>query len=590
MCFLATKNWELETQRKGTLRFLANCQPVHRQVGKPGKDKWSITRGALIPPCTPTWGGPQPNPFAPFTAPLAVTVDIEPGMSAWLSTENDSHAGYLAVFDAAANRLAWDSQTKRIPLPVGAATNFHVASYVPRKSETGHTIPDAFDLRLTVADAGGAAVLTDTVRLKVAPLILPPECSPATAVYSTHAIPAVTNLTQANAGLNASRWTQDMVKLAKVQCAGGPCATVALGLDYDASSQLTTFLSSLQMMRAGWTFSEQECGNGGNMMATPPLPDAPYGKIMLGTAHNESKAYWEAQGIQPVIDIPNNWLLVGHVDELFMWITPNKVIYADPWKAAELIYGEFSKDLGTNTLWCGWDAAGTNSTVAGVAIDNGKITTLPVTIPWSSTNVTVTFGSAIFAPDDYLHVGFEVLRVESVNGAACVLERAQGSSPAGTHLSGSFIYALSPLMKKNLLHLNGNPSVATRISIAMNALKLGLGGYASGVSFIPVPVLFNDNVPIVGVSPDLFAACTANLANCLMVTPNEIYYSDPGIEAFKNYFKDHVAAGAVAVDVWEDYHCWCGEIHCGTAAVRSLPHTPPWWEQDAIKTKWKDEK
>ena len=80
------------------------------------------------------------------------------------------------------------------------------------------------------------------------------------------------------------------------------------------------------------------------------------------------------------------------------------------------------------------------------------------------------------------------------------------------------------------------------------------------------------------------------LANCLMVTPNEIYYSDPGIEAFRKYFKDHVAAGAVAVDTWENYHCKCGEIHCGTAAVRTLPTSPPWWENDMIKAKWKDEK
>ena len=261
------------------------------------------------------------------------------------------------------------------------------------------------------------------------------------------------------------------------------------------------------------------------------------------------------------------------------------------WQLETGLQRSLCKDLGTNTLWCGWDAAGTNSTVAGVAIDNGKITTLPVTIPWSSTNVTVTFGSAIFAPNDYLYVGFEVLRVESVNGAACVLERAQGGSPAETHLSGSFIYALSPLMKKNLLYLNGNPSVATRISIAMNTLKLGLGGYAAGVNFIPVPVLFNDNVPAPFANPDEFAAVTSNLANCLLNTDGKIYYPDPGNQAFRNYFASTVQAfQIVAVDVWEEYHCRFGEIHCGTAAVRSLPHTPPWWENDVIKTKWKDEK
>jgi hypothetical protein len=63
-----------------------------------------------------------------------------------------------------------------------------------------------------------------------------------------------------------------------------------------------------------------------------------------------------------------------------------------------------------------------------------------------------------------------------------------------------------------------------------------------------------------------------------------------GIEAFRKYFKDNVTAGAVAVDVWEHYHCNFGEIHCGTATVRSLPHIPPWWERDELKTKWEDER
>ena len=259
------------------------------------------------------------------------------------------------------------------------------------------------------------------------------------------------------------------------------------------------------------------------------------------------------------------------------------------WKLKTGLQRSLCKDLGTNTLWCGWDAAGTNSTVAGVAIDNGKITTLPVTIPWSSTNVTVTFGSVLFASNDYLHVGFEVLRVASANGATCVLERAQGGSPAETHLSGSVIYALSPLMKKNLLYLNGNPSVTTRIGIAMNALKLGLGSYAANVNFVPVPVLFDDGWD--PRDPAKFLAITSNLANCLLNKDGKIYYPDPGNQAFRNYFASTVQAfQIVAVDMWEEYHCLCGEIHCGTAAVRSLPVNPPWWDQDVIKVKWGNEK
>ena len=88
-----------------------------------------------------------------------------------------------------------------------------------------------------------------------------------------------------------------------------------------------------------------------------------------------------------------------------------------------------------------------------------------------------------------------------------------------------------------------------------------------------------------------FCAVTSNLANCLLNTDGKIYYPDPGSQAFRFRFSTAVQAfQAVAVDVWEDYHRLCGEIHCGTAAVRSLPISPPWWENDMIKTKWKDEK
>ena len=83
---------------------------------------------------------------------------------------------------------------------------------------------------------------------------------------------------------------------------------------------------------------------------------------------------------------------------------------------------------------------------------------------------------------------------------------------------------------------------------------------------------------------------TANLANCLMVKTNTVYYSDPGNEVFRNYFRTNVTLTAVAVNVWNVYHCNYGEIHCGTAVRRQLPVTPPWWEHEAIKTKWEDEK
>jgi len=83
---------------------------------------------------------------------------------------------------------------------------------------------------------------------------------------------------------------------------------------------------------------------------------------------------------------------------------------------------------------------------------------------------------------------------------------------------------------------------------------------------------------------------SANLANCLMVKTNMVYYSDPGNEAFRNYFKANVTSGAVPLNIWDVYHCGYGEIHCATAVRRVLPHIPAWWEHNVIKNEWRNEK
>ena len=87
---------------------------------------------------------------------------------------------------------------------------------------------------------------------------------------------------------------------------------------------------------------------------------------------------------------------------------------------------------------------------------------------------------------------------------------------------------------------------------------------------------------------------TSNLANCLVVNPNLIYYPDPGNADFSNQIVWAVRnatlnATVIAIDVWVNYHCAMGEIHCGTATRRALQVTPPWWEHETIKTNWRNE-
>ena len=263
------------------------------------------------------------------------------------------------------------------------------------------------------------------------------------------------------------------------------------------------------------------------------------------------------------------------------------------WQLKTGLHGEIAGGGGSNTLWCGWDAAGTNNTFVGVAVEGNKMTRLLTPMSGSGFTATITCAQPVFQAKDYLCVGFEVLYVTSANGNQYTVDRFRGRDFIAAHASNDVIYALSPLMVKNLI--DGwddkieNKSVANQITVALNALKAGLGSYT--VTFAAVPVLFNDGTPWPDADPTQFIAITSNLANCLLNKDGNIYYPDPGSQAFRFRFSTVVQGFPItAVDVWEDYHCLRGEIHCGTAAVRTLPTDPPWWNQDEIKTKWKDEK
>ena len=269
------------------------------------------------------------------------------------------------------------------------------------------------------------------------------------------------------------------------------------------------------------------------------------------------------------------------------------------WKLEIGLHGEIAGGGGTNTLWCGWDASGKNNTFANVAVEGNKMTRLLTPMGGSGFTATITCAQPVFQAKDYLCVGFEVLHVTSASGSQYTVDRFRGRDFIAAHASNDVIYALSPLMRKNLIDGWGgvatNKSVATQINVALNALMSGLGSYSNKVTFAAVPVLFNNEVPSVPPDPpnppELFAAVTSNLANCLLNKDGKIYYPDPGSQAFRFRFSTVVQGFPItAVDVWEDYHCLRGEIHCGTAAVRTLPTDPPWWNQDVIKTNWSNEK
>lgn len=61
---------------------------------------------------------------------------------------------------------------------------------------------------------------------------------------------------------------------------------------------------------------------GGNIEISPPLKDAPYGKIITGSvASDELKHFLTSRGtLQPLASVYTSWLLVGHIDEIMCFV------------------------------------------------------------------------------------------------------------------------------------------------------------------------------------------------------------------------------------------------------------------------------
>lgn len=430
----------------------------------------------------------------------------------------------------------------------------------------------------------GQVIARDRVLLAVAPVILPPECNEAETVYATRA--GLAGLIQGLELIPAviDQWTQDQVKFFKTQHAAGVNADLAVTLGHENADNLEHILRHTNKMPyCQWPVD----GQGGNMMATPPLgASAPYGKLMLGSKNMQSQPNWAAQGIQPVVAISNDWLCVGHVDEILMWAAPDKVLFADPWIAADLLHAEIAAGRENGGLWFGFDASGTNCTIRDVVIATNsysyKIAQIASPLPASGDPTNVVFSAPLFEAGDILRVDNEILALQSLsaNGLTGTVARAQADRSAAFHTNGSTIYAYSVVMRKNL-PIGSTPqySIVKRIEYAIGQLQQALGNYQA--DFVPVPVLFDEY------ESGQYAAKTSNMVNCLVRNSQLAFYSDPGNAVFRNYFES-VVPGASAIDIWTTYHCGLGEIHCGTAVKRVLSAQPPWWEQNVQQEQWEE--
>lgn len=94
---------------------------------------------------------------------------------------------------------------------------------------------------------------------------------------------------------------------------------------------------------------------------------------------------------------------------------------------------------------------------------------------------------------------------------------------------------------------------------------------------IDIPVLFQDGIAVI---PN---GVNSLVCNGHAIIPDPVGPICDGVDAFAAPIQAALTGLGLTVhfvDIWEPYHLWRGEIHCGTNAIRRLRHGS-WWEMAA---------
>ena len=159
------------------------------------------------------------------------------------------------------------------------------------------------------------------------------------------------------------------------------------------------------------------------------------------------------------------------------------------------------------------------------------------------------------------------------------VERGEWSTPTPAHPTGARIYAYSELMLRNLVDRSGheNQDVHTSAWTRVKSMRSTLySSFADSYqpNVIELPVLFELDGP-------RWAPATANLVNGLSVPGHGHFMQDPGNTHWANYVSGVLGSSVFLnqVEFWDNYHRGKGSIHCGTATMRSVDFSIPWWNR-----------
>jgi hypothetical protein len=322
----------------------------------------------------------------------------------------------------------------------------------------------------------------------------------------------------------------------------------------------------------------------------------------MGNKGNQAIDNLAKQGIQFPVEVSTDWLSVGHIDEVFCFLSDNQVLVADPGLAWQEIINMVNDQSGVaTTIRIGEDvydeALKDVKTSENMFFDKIESCMAPINISDS----WIKMADSGYAIGNYLLADEEVMKVTNVVQQAGYSEiwvergvKDYGSQQADSHNTQTKIRRLRSEFVENIYQVSADRPVQEKISLLIEDLieKLKLNG---ANVFQPVPVVFMktyENGQFKG-----WVAASVNMVNSV-VDGNTIYSSNPGCEQFRQLFINVAQPFTVKYPeqnspddkmAWE-YHMKHGELHCGSNAKRTIQvgNPPkPWWEHQLyIDEKW----
>ncbi|MBI3179964.1 MAG: hypothetical protein HYZ27_09905, partial [Deltaproteobacteria bacterium] len=284
--------------------------------------------------------------------------------------------------------------------------------------------------------------------------------------------------------------------------------------------------------------AESSHNYGGNIEITAPYSTAqrpwPFGRLLVGggsggtingAAHSDTvtrqeRAFLDAQIQGPALELSSEWLMVGHLDEIFLLVpAPNtqaerkwKVVFSSP----ELALGHMRQ----------LQASGQGSAVVFQALEIPRYNRFGEITGWQAAQTTV----------DAMLLDTEMVEY--------------------------------------------NQRVQARIDSIRERLAAEMNLTADDV--VEVPVLYE--IDGYDGAADLSAAKNPGVQNLVVVNdelfvPNPqgpMVGGVDGWQALTRQALEPLGIDVSFVDVWYSYHILVGEIHCGTE-VQHVPYEAAWW-------------